>query len=272
MVERHISRKGRITMTGNDERAPIALQLYSVRGEVSNDLPGALRGVAEIGYVAAEPWGFSGEEARWQGHSAVDIRRMYDDCGLACCGFHLATGALLGDNLERTIEFNQLLGNRYLIVAMDKERMSAGDSIMELADILNEVSERLEKLDMWTGYHAHGLDFERFGDETAWEILFSNTRQQVVMQIDVGNCADGGGDPVAMLEKFPGRSRSVHLKDYNAGPDGVIGQGDADWDRIFHLCDALHQPEWYVVEEGGADGFGFDVSRRSLEALKAMGR
>lgn len=259
-------------MTNGEHKVPIGLQLFSVRGEVGKDLAAALAGVAEVGYVAAEPWGFSGDEARWQGLSAQEIRRMYEDNGLTCCGFHLATKALIGDSLERTIEFSQELGNKYLIVAADKERMSDPERILELAGILNAASEKLEPMGMWTGYHAHGFDFQRFEGDTAWEILFSNTREQVVMQMDVGNCAGGGGDPIAMLEKFPGRARSVHLKDYNAGPGGVIGEGDADWDRIFHLCATLHQPEWYVVEEGDADGMGFDVCRRSLEALRRMGK
>ena len=254
------------------EKVPIGLQLFSVRGEVGKNLSATLKSVADIGYVAAEPWGFSGDEAVWQGWSAQDIRKMYDDNGLTCCGFHLATSALLGDNLARTIEFNQVLGNRYLIIAADKQRMSTVDTIMELAGILNEVSEKLEDEGMVTGYHAHGFDFEKFDGETAWEILFSNTRDQVVMQMDIGNCASGGGDPIAMLEKFPGRARSVHLKDYGGGPDAVIGEGEADWDRVFHLCDTSHHPEWYVVEEGGQDGMGFEVSKRSLEALKRMGR
>ena len=254
------------------DKIPIGLQLFSVRGECGKDLPAALKSVAEIGYVAAEPWGYGGEVLEWQGWPVKDIRKMYDDNGLICCGFHLATGALLGDNLERTIEMNQELGNKFLIIAADKQRMSSVDTIMELAGILNGVAEKLAPLGMLTGYHAHGFDFEKFGDETAWEILFSNTRDQVVMQMDIGNCASGGGDPIAMLEKFPGRARSVHLKDFGGGPESVIGEGDADWERIFELCDTSHHPEWYVVEEGGQEGLGFDVSRRSLEALRRMGK
>ena len=259
-------------MTDDTGRAPIGLQLFSMRGEVQKDLAAALAGTAEIGYEAAEPWGYAGAELQWQGHDPTAIRRMFDDAGLACCGFHLATDALLGDNLARTIEMNQILGNDYLIIAADKQRMSAPATIMELAGILNDTAEKLEPHGMVTGYHAHGFDFERFDGETAWEILFTHTAGEVVMQMDIGNCANGGGDPIAMLEKFPGRARSVHLKDYNAGPGGVIGEGDADWGRIFELCDTQHDPEWYVVEEGGDDGLGFEVSRRSLEALRAMGR
>ena len=125
---------------------------------------------------------------------------------------------------------------------------------------------------MHTGYHAHPFDFVYFGDETAWDILFSNTGDDVVMQMDIGNCASGDGDPIAILKKFPGRALSVHLKDYGGGPGSVIGEGKADWEEIFRLCDTLHKPEWYVVEEGGQNGLGYDVSARSLKALKSMGK
>ena len=253
-------------------KTPIGLQLFSVRGECAKDLPATLAKVAEIGYVAAEPWGYSGETLDWMGVPAADLRALYDEVGLACCGIHLRTEALMGDNLKRTIELNQVLGNRYLIVAADKGRMSAVSTIMELAEILNGVAETLKPLGMYTGYHAHPFDFVQFGGETAWEILFSNTSQDVVMQMDIGNCANGDGDPIAMLEKFPGRARSVHLKDFGGAPDSVIGEGKADWETIFRLCDTLHQPDWYVVEEGGQDGLGFDVSARSLQALKRMGK
>jgi tRNA(fMet)-specific endonuclease VapC len=82
----------------------------------------------------------------------------------------------------------------------------------------------------------------------------------------------GRDDPIATLRKFPGRARSVHLKDYGGGPDSVIGEGKADWPTIFQLLDAQHPVEWYVVEEGGADGLGYEVCGRSLKALRAMGK
>ncbi|MBN1640649.1 MAG: sugar phosphate isomerase/epimerase [Anaerolineae bacterium] len=259
-------------MAGTTQKAPIGLQLYSVRAECGEKLPATLEAIAEIGYVGVEPWGYQGDQLAWQGWSARDLRAMLDDNALTCCGMHLATGALLGDNLSRTIELNQTLGNTFLIIAADSQRMKALDTIMELAGILNHAAEVLKPLGMWTGYHAHGFDFARVGEQTAWETLFENTDDAVVMQLDIGNCVSGGGDPIAMLEKFPGRARSVHLKDYGGPPGSVIGEGKADWTRIFHLCDTLHQPQWYVVEEGSADGTGLEIPARSLQALKAMGR
>ena len=253
-------------------RVPIALQLFAVRQECKRDLAATLKAVAQIGYVGVEPWGFGGESLEWMGRSGADIRKMLDDNGLTCCGMHVSTAALLGENLARTVELNRQLGNRFLIVAADKPRMSAVETIMELARILDDTAEKLRSEGMFTGYHAHGFDFVQFDGRTAWDILFSNTRPDVVMQMDIGNCASGGGDPVAILRKFPGRARSVHLKDHGGPPDAVIGQGDADWDEIFRLCETTHDAQWYVVEEGEAEGLGFDIPRRSFEALRSMGK
>ncbi len=251
---------------------PIALQLFSVRGECKKDLSAALRSVAKLGYAGVEPWGYQGDRLEWMGHSAADVRKMLDDNGLTCCGIHLSTRAILGDNLQRTIGLNQTLGNRFLIVAADKPRMSAVDTIAELAGILNDVAEKLAPLGMFAGYHAHPFDFEAVEGEIAWDRLFSQTREDVIMQMDTGNCAKGGGDPIGTLRKFPGRAKSVHLKEFDAPEGGVIGEGKLDWPAIFDLCETSQPTEWYVVEEGGAEGMGFDVPKRSLEALRAMGK
>jgi sugar phosphate isomerase/epimerase len=257
--------------TANNNQVPIGLQLYSVRAECGKDLAATLRTVREMGYAAAEPWGYDGSSLSWQGRTGQDLRRMFDDNGLSCCGFHLTSSALIGDNFKRTLELNQALGNRYLIIAGDKPRMSSPEGINELAGILDDVSEKLKALGMHAGYHAHGFDFQPMNGESAWDLLFSKTRPEVVMQLDTGNCAGGGGDPIAILRKFPGRARSVHLKEHG-GPEGaVIGEGDLDWQTILDLCRTLHKPEWYVVEEESHGGVGFEPARRSIQALRRMG-
>src|SRR5579872_4779530 len=166
-------------------KTPIALQLYSVRGECELDLPGALEAVAKIGYQGVEPWGYGGANLEWMGYTGKELRQRLNDLGLRCCGMHLQTDAIRGDNLGRTIELNQTLGNHFLIVAADSGRMKTREGIMELAGILNATAEKLKPLGLLTGYHAHGFDFEKIEGETAWDILFSNTSDDVVMQMDI---------------------------------------------------------------------------------------
>ena len=90
----------------------------------SKSVPETLKAVAKIGYKGAEPWGYSGDVVAWMRIPGKELRRQFDDCGLACCGMHVNTVALTGDKLQRTIELNQILGNRFLIIAEPARRPS----------------------------------------------------------------------------------------------------------------------------------------------------
>jgi hypothetical protein len=43
----------------------------------------------------------------------------------------------------------------------------------------------------------------------------------------------GGGDPYAILKKFPGRSGTIHIKEHGGKPGAPVGEGDVRWNEIF---------------------------------------
>jgi sugar phosphate isomerase/epimerase len=249
---------------------PLMLQLWVVRKACQQDLAGTFKAIKQAGYDGVELYGYNGAKLEWMNQPVAALDRMLKDSGLVCCGMHLTPEALAGDELTRTIEMSRTLGSTFLIMAADEKRMAAAETIPELAEVLNQAADKLAPLNMYCGYHAHPFDFVRFSGRFAWDLLFSLTRPDVVMQMDIGNCLHGNGDPYAMLEKFPGRCASVHLKDFGGAPDFAIGEGTVDWGRVVKLLNTLHRPQWYVVEQGSADGLGLDVPRRSLEALRKM--
>ena len=246
------------------KKIPIGLQLYSVRKQCEQDLPAVLKAVAEMGYAGVE---FAG----YYGRSAPEMRKLLDDHGLKCCGTHLQLNHLQGDELKRTIEYNQTLGNPYLIVAwMPPAYAKSLESVKEAAQKYNEIAEQLKPLNMYVGYHAHGGDFHKIGDDTAWDLLFENTCDDVIMQLDIGNCLEGGGDPYATLKRFPGRSVTVHLKEYGGPPEAVVGEGDVDWKQVFDFCGTKGGTQWYIVEHERPAGDPIDNVRRCLTNLKKM--
>lgn len=248
-------------------RIPIALQLYSVREACAEDLPGTLKAVAEMGYDGVD---FAG----YYGYSAQELKRMLDDLGLRVAGTHIAIDTLLGDNLQATVAFNQVLGNRFLIVpGLPEEYRSSHDAWRRTAALFNEISRRLEPYGMYTGYHNHFIEFEEVDGETAWDVLAKNTDPRVVLQMDTGNCMHGGGDPLAYIERYPGRSLTVHLKEYAAGYDkALIGEGDTDWKRLFDLCETIGGTEWYIVEQESYAHPPLECVRRCIENLRRMGK
>jgi sugar phosphate isomerase/epimerase len=248
-------------------RIPIALQLYSVRGDCANDLPGTLEAVAEMGYEGVD---FAGYYDR----SAEELREMLDDLGLKVAGTHIRLDTLLGDELERTVEFEGTLGNKFLIVpGLPEERRNSRQAWLATAELFNDIAERLKPHGMKTGYHNHHIEFAPMDGEMPWDTFASNTNDDVVLQIDLGNALHGGADPVPFIEKYPGRSGTVHLKEYSATNDkALIGEGDVRWDDVFRLCESIGGTEWYIVEQESYAYPPLECVERCLEALKEMGK
>jgi len=257
-----------IAMAGTETgRIPIGFRLYTVRGEFARDVPGTLKALGQIGYKAVEFWGYGGTPNVYQKYSAAELRKLLDESGLKCCGMHMDLKALDRENFQRTLENNQTLGSEYLNVAAAKEKMGKEETIAELANLLNEREAECRKHQMVVGYHAHPFDFERIKGRFPWEILFSQTQPEVNMQMDVGNCLAGDGDPIALLKKFPGRTRTIHIKEHKEKTF------DSDfYKEIFRLCETSSGTKWYIVEMGGTLGNGFEVPKEALAKLHRLGK
>jgi sugar phosphate isomerase/epimerase len=247
-------------------RIPIALQLYSVRKDCAEDLPGVLAAVAKMGYDGVE---FAG----YHGRSAPELRKMLDDLGLKAAGTHLGLETLLGDEFPRTVEFNQTIGNQFLIVpGLDRARTGSRQAWRDTAGVFNQIAEKLGPLGLYTGYHNHHTEFIPLEGEMPWDTFFGNTREEVVMQIDLGNCLHGKADPVPFLERYPGRALSVHLKEYSGtNPKALIGEGEVRWADVFRICSTTGKTQWYVVEQESYAFPPMECVERCLQNLRKMG-
>ncbi len=249
-------------------RIPIALQLYSVREACAEDLPGTLEAVTQMGYEGVE---FAGH----YDYSASDLRQMLDDNGLACCGSHHGIDELMGDELMRAVESNKELGNQFLICSiLPEEYRNSKSAWLEGAQLFNEISERVRPLDMWVGYHNHQIEFTEMDGELPWDIFFGNTSQEVVIQLDTGHALAGGADPVKLLEQYPGRALTVHLKEHSAtNEDALIGEGDIRWEEIFRVCESpVGATQWYIVEQETYPCPPLESVDRCLRNLREMGK
>lgn len=249
------------------DRIPIALQLYSIREDCARDLSHALQAVAQMGYEGVE---FAGYYDR----SAEELREMCDDLGLQVVGTHTGIDTLLGDELAKTVEFNQILGNPYLIVpGLAAAYQGSRQAWLDTANLFNDIAERIADQEMFTGYHNHTGEFEPVDGENPWDIFGKNTRDSVVMQIDIGHVLRAGADPVVYLERYPGRAKLVHLKEYAATNDkAVIGEGDVPWEAVFRASESVGGTEWYIVEQETYAYPPIECAERCIENLRKMGK
>jgi sugar phosphate isomerase/epimerase len=249
-----------------DKKIPIALELYSVRDDCAKDMPGTLKAVAEMGYQGVE---FAG----YHNHEAKDLRKMLDDNGLKCCGTHAGLPTMMGDAIKQQIEFNQILGNPNLIIPwMSDDYAKSLDTIKKAGEMLNKMAERAKPEGMRVGYHAHGGDFIKVGDKTAWELLGENTSADVVLQMDTGNCLMGGADPVAILKEFPGRAVTVHLKEFGGKRAAPVGEGKVDWRPVFEFCETAGGTQWYIVEQEEYVNSALESAALCVKNLRKMGK
>ncbi len=249
-------------------KIPIALELWSVRGEAEKDLPRVLAAIAEMGYEGVElahsDYGKSGEE--W--------RKLLDKNGLKACGMHTTVPKLQGDSLQRMIDFQKAIGNQNLILAaLPGQYFKSVNGLLEASKLLDDLSAKLQPQGLRIGYHCHAGDFKPVEGQTPWDVLGTHTRPEVLLQLDVGNCLQGGGDYLAMLKKFASRAITVHLKEHGGQPGAVIGEGEVQFDKVFEVCESNNVTEWYIVEEESRKGpESLEAVRRCLQNLRKMGK
>ena len=240
---------------------PVGVQLYCFRHLLAEDFEGTLAQVATLGYDGVE---FAG----YYDYSGADLKAMLDGHGLQAAGAHVGINMLLGDELQRSIDFHGELGNTNLIVpAIGEEWRTDRDTLLRTAQTLASIQEQLRPHGMRTGYHCHAYSFDHLLDgETVWDTLANNTPEDMILQLDTGNAANGGADVPAVIKGHPGRIMSMHVKPFTAGAEHpfepFIGDDGLPWEEIFALSESEGGIEWYVVEYE-------DESHPPLEALRA---
>jgi sugar phosphate isomerase/epimerase len=256
-------------------KVPIALQLYSIRHDLDKDLRGTLKAVAGMGYDGVE---FAGAPQ----HGAKELKTLLDEFGLVCCGWHTPFNLVQDDTLDDTIAFNKTLGNANVIVpGIPAELRRSRADWLELARFFNELAAKLAPHGMATGYHNHHVEFQPLDGELPWDTFFGNTGKGVIMQLDTGNAIYGGGDVISILERYPGRAVTVHLKSFSkeAGKDDprlgfrpLIGDDDTPWEQVFQLCETIGGTEWYIVEYESDAYPPLEAVERFLKRLRDMGK
>ncbi|MBZ5584074.1 MAG: sugar phosphate isomerase/epimerase [Acidobacteriia bacterium] len=233
-------------------RVPVAVELYSVRQDCQRDLPGTLAVLAKMGYEGFELAGFQGAIGDMNavyGRNPKELRQVFDDSGLKMFSIHLLLPTLVGDQLERTVEANQILGNSRLTLGW-LNPLKTIQPFYEHARQFNEIAERLGKHKMQFAFHNHAGELDVIEGKRPLDVLMDNTGKDVGLQIHVAAFPGKDLDPVAYIKRYPGRVRMFHLNDYAAGKRGVmLGEGVVDWKGLFSAAETVGGVEVYIVEQ-----------------------
>ena len=248
------------------KKIPIGTQLWCVRKQLATDIPGTLNAIGALGYEAVElenAFGKSGAE--WKGY--------LDAAKLKPCGFHHRLSELQGEKLAASVEFNQSIGNRNLIVrSLAPPVYTSADLLKKTADEVNEVAERLEAHNLRVGYHNHTTDFNRIDGEYWWNRFADQTSKNVILQFDTGNASEAEGvTPQSLISRNKGRTISMHVKPFSKkDPNAYLGSDELNWPAIMTAAETDGGIEWYIIEYEKEGVPPLESLKANLELFKKL--
>jgi sugar phosphate isomerase/epimerase len=252
------------------KQLPVGLELYSVRDELAKDLMGTVRAVAKLGYEVVE---FYSPYFQWTPDYARQVRSLLDELNIKCLSTHNSRAALEPEGLKKSIELNQILGSKSIVMA-SPGKVANQDDWKKLAEILSAAAETLKPLKMRAGYHNHQLEFMEREGFRPMPFLAANTPKDVTLQFDVGTCMEAGYDPIAWINANPGRIRSLHLKDWGKGPDRgyhvLFGEGDTPWKGVLDAAEKVGGAEFYLIEQEGSRYSSLETVEKCLANFRKL--
>lgn len=208
--------------TGSTARAPIGVQLYTVRDLMAEDVAATLDLVAAAGFEQVEYAGY-------YDMAPAEHRRLLAASGLDPVSAHVGVEQFAG-NAANVIEHAAAIGHRYLVIPAVPESARSLDDFRRHAANFNQWGEACQEAGIQFAYHNHMFEFEETDGVVHYDLLLEETDPDLVkMQLDFCWAEGAKADALAYFDAWPGRFPLCHLKDFANGADADIGTGSVDF-------------------------------------------
>ena len=233
---------------------PLGIQMYSYRNYYPTDMAGTLDRIKELGLTEVE--GDGGQIA------PAEFKKMCDERGISIP----ATGADFGE-LEKdpmaVVQKAKALGSKFVMCAWVPHN---GDFTLadaqKAVEVFNASGKVLHDNGLTLCYHAQGYEFQPYENGTLLDYIIQNTDPQYVsFEMDIFWVQFGGGDPVALMQKYGDRWKLLHLKDMKKGTvkdlsggtseenNVVIGTGELDMPGIMKEAKRIGVVHYFIEDE-----------------------
>ena len=254
--------------------APIGLQLWSLRAMARTDPKAMLEFTRAQGITHVETAGLYG--------TVEQTAELFRNAGIRATSMHVGMDDFK-KNPQKVIADAKALGVRYVGTAWYPHQgaFKESDARQAIADF-NAVGKTMKDAGLQFFYHNHGYEPQPFGDGTLLDLMIRETDPELVkFEMDVLWTWLPNVDPVALIKKYPGRFKLMHIKDMKPGvprgslsggiPDSlksVIGQGQVNWTEVFKAAKADGFEHYYLEDETTDPPKNIPPSVRYIENIK----
>ncbi len=247
----------------------IGLQIYSLGKELTDDVPGGMKKIKEIGYSTIELAGYGN---RKMGQYEVgEYRKIVEDAGLKITSAHVnppertytkENVGKISDWWKQTVEDHVKLGVGRLIQP-GMPTIETHDDAKLVGEVFNNAGQIAKAAGIKWGYHNHNMEFKRIAKpgetlpigpgailrpvgDIVYDLMMEATDPTLVFfEMDVYWTVMGQMDPLDYFEKYPTRIQVLHIKDRS-----VLGQsGMMNFENIFKKAYSIGINEFYVEIE-----------------------
>jgi sugar phosphate isomerase/epimerase len=251
---------------GSGKKKDIAVQLWTFRDLLKDDLDGVLTEISRMGFTGIEPYGFDGS---FYGITARDFRKKCRQFNLAIYGTHTdITAENAAAYSEKAVE----AGMQYLILPSLMGRPGAAiDDYKKLAEEMNQIGETCLNNNLMFGYHNHAFEFSLIDGVMPYDILLKETDPGLVcFQPDFYFFAKAGIDPLVYFRQYPGRFYFWHIKDLAADGDScIVGNGVVNFKQIIQSAQMAGLQLMVYEQESCAEGDLFYCAEQSIKYIQS---
>ncbi|MFZ9686386.1 MAG: sugar phosphate isomerase/epimerase family protein [Chitinophagaceae bacterium] len=263
------------------------IQLYSIRAEMSKDPLNTLKALAGMGYKHVEHANYVNR--KFYGWTAAEFKKVLDDLGMKMPSGHTVLSSKHWDDSKKdftdawkyTVEDAATVGQMFVISpSMETTTRRDANALRAFMNVFNKSGELCNKYGMKFGYHNHDFEFsEKLEGKTLYDIILGETDPKLVMQqLDIGNMINGGAKALDIMQKYPGRFESMHVKDEvlsNSGHEKyestILGVGIVPVKEIIDLGKKWGTKHFIIEQESYQGKQPLDCMKEDLAIMKKWG-
>lgn len=250
---------------GTKATKEIGIQIYTIREQLTADLEGSMKRLAQIGYKSIEAAGFAKSDAGYQfyGKSPKDWSKMLADNGQYLLSSHTVFEL---ETADEVCAAHVEAGCKYIVYPYLPEQYRQNiDGYKATGEMLSKLGEAAKRNGLQFAYHNHNFEYTEIEGQIPMDVMMANTDPAyVTYELDIYWIEKAGQDPVAYFDKYPGRFELWHVKGMTNDAEkffAPVGSGSIDWARIFAAREKSGMKHFFVEQDRSKGDIWEDITK-----------